>query len=336
MNLENRVSRYALIVPALFSSINPGDEVKKPKYDLTQLTNRKLQTEVNILRAQVDELEKGYRNVLEGKKDDDKSDIFDYARNLSSNLSTALRLSSNAFETLATLSVDPQFNARAAVIQDIRQVLPIYEGALRLFEAHTKGEVKLEATQLSELERRLQVTGNILDAANSYLVSLERPPFQYNVKPEDVKDAKSAFFVGSKKDVDGIAQRILLRITSTDLHEKYLRDYGDQNRSELGDFLDRREKAREHCDVGVELARKEKFEEAIREYKTAIALSPTSDAPWYNLGLEYARKQDIKTARQCFSIFLTLPRSDYTETSERVSAEKNATEYLVKSTRFLK
>ena len=59
MNLENRVSRYALIVPALFSSINPGDEVKK--LDITALNNRRLKTEVNILRAQVDELEKGYR-----------------------------------------------------------------------------------------------------------------------------------------------------------------------------------------------------------------------------------------------------------------------------------
>jgi len=331
MNLERRVG-LLLSVPALFSSINPGDEVKKPKYDLTQLTNRKLQTEVNILRAQVDELEKGYRNVLEGKREDDKSDIFDYARNLSSNLSTALRLSSNAFETLATLSVDPQFNARAAVIQDIRQVLPIYEGALRLFEAHKKGEVKLEAPQLSELERRLQVTGNILDAANSYLVSLERPPQEYNIKSEDVKDAKSAFFVGSKNDIDSIAQRILLRVKSTDLHERYLRDYGDQNRSELGDFLDRRKKADEIASKGEEMFDKGSIYESIRAFSEAIVIDPLFDMIWYNRGCAHAKMRNINAATSDFRTFLLLPNSGHSKRKEYEERAQGFIELAKKNT----
>ncbi len=337
MNLENRVSRYALIVPALFSSINPGDEVKK--LDITALNNRRLKTEVNILRAQVDELEKGYKGVLEGKKEDDKSDIFDYTKNLSANLTSALRLSSNAFETLATLSVDPQFNARAAVIQDIRQVLPIYEGALRLYEAHSKGEVKLEDPQLSELERRLQVTGSILDAANSYLVSLERPPQEYNVKPEDVKDAKRAFFTGSRKDVDDIAQRILLRVKASDTHEKYLSDYGDQNRSALADFLDRRKRAIRLNEEGNAILEKWDLKNsrhptlhlALEKYLEASRVDPTHKDSYYNVGSIYAAQRNIPMAATNFSIFLSMPRD--ADDKEYIIQEARA--YVEKGTKVV-
>lgn len=309
MNLENRVLRYSLIVPALYSSYNIGNEVKERKYDITLLSNRKLTAERNILRAQLRFIKQGNEDVLEGKKEDDHRNFFEYVQALNANIGTIVKKSVDTANTLTSLRVDPLFNATGAVIKDINQVLPTYEGALRLLEAHSKGEVKLEEPQLRELERRIEVTGSIIDAGNRYLEALHNNPQGYHVDPKELEEAWKALFSPGNEAMNQLDQRILARVRSTPIHQTYMKDYNDQRRRELTDLFDRREIAKRLTLEGEDLIKKGLKTEATERYKEAITIDPTFDTAWYNLGFRYAESKDIRTAVTTFGIFLNAPHS---------------------------
>lgn len=341
MSLENRIFNSLLGIAPLISSPHYIDE-NKPKnmikrldeikqYDINELRLRQVNIENSILRAQLQELQKGYKVILEGKEDDKKS-LFDYAKDLSSNIGSALNLSYNALDSFVNLSVDPLFNARAAVIQDIRQVLPFYEGSLRLLEAHQKKEIKLEDDQLKEVHRRLDATSTILDSAHQYLTALEKVPEGYKINEEDVKEFRRLLFTGKKEDLDKLASRILTRVISTPEHQSYLRNYGDNNRTELGDFLERREKAYEITREGQRLGENGSIFEAVKKYKEAIAIDPLFDVAWYNLGCDYARLNNIPTAVVIFQSFLLTPNSG---NQRRKELEEKAERYIRNAQKFL-